>query len=83
MTGSRPTERDEVRAAIVGVMDAYYTFFQAPGMAGEGYNKHHGSVDAAPFGIVALALLGEVPQAESWLELADRKTCEVICCPKR
>ncbi|HEY3391257.1 MAG TPA: hypothetical protein VGK58_01025 [Lacipirellulaceae bacterium] len=68
-----PTERDEVRAAIVGVMDAYYTFFQAPGTAGEGYNKHHGSVDAAPFGIVALALLGEVPQAESWLELAIEK----------
>ena len=73
-----PEERDEIRAAIVGVMDAYYTFFQAPGTAGEGYNKHHGSVDAAPFGIVALALLGEVPQAEDWLQLAVDKHVDYL-----
>ncbi len=73
-----PAERDEVRAAVVGVMDAYYPFFQAPSTAGEGYNKHHGSVDAAPFGIAALALLGEAPQADSWLENALDKHVEFL-----
>jgi hypothetical protein len=68
-----PVERNEVRTAIVGIMDAYYTFFQDPVTAGEGYNKHHGSVDAAPFGVIALALLGEVPQARDWLDLAIEK----------
>ncbi len=66
-------EREEVRTAIVGIMDSYYTFFQVPSTAGEGYNKHHGSVDAAPFGVAALALVGEVPQADAWLELAVEK----------
>jgi len=68
-----PEERNEVRDAIVAIMDGYYAFFRAPGTAGEGYNKHHGSVDAAPFGVAALALLGEVPQAEDWLKLAIDK----------
>jgi hypothetical protein len=73
-----PPERDEVRAAIVGVMDAYYKFFQAPGTAGEGYNKHHGSVDAAPFGIAALALLREAPEAEDWLKLTVDKHVDYL-----
>ncbi len=68
-----PPEREEVRKAIVGIMEAYYTFFQLPSTAGAGYNKHHGSVDASPFGVVALALLGEVPQADAWLKLAVEK----------
>lgn len=66
-------ERTEVREAIVPVMDAYHQFFQDPTTAGAGYNKHHGSVDAAPFGVVALALRGEVPQADDWLALAIEK----------
>lgn len=71
-------ERDEIRKAIVGIMDAYYAFFQVPSTAGEGYNKHHGSVDASPFGVAALALLGEVPQAEAWLKLAVEKHVEYL-----
>jgi len=73
-----PAERDQVRGALVGVMNSYFTFFQAPTTAGEGYNKHHGSVDAAPFGVAALALLGEVPQAEEWLELAIAKHVDYL-----
>lgn len=73
-----PQERDEVRAAIVSVMTPYYAFFQIPSSAGAGYNKHHGSVDAAPFGVAALALLGDVEQANDWLELAVRKHTEYL-----
>lgn len=71
-------EREEVRKAIVGIMDAYFAFFQVPSTAGEGYNKHHGSVDASPFGVAALALLGEVPQADGWLKLAVEKHVEYL-----
>lgn len=71
-------ERDEVRGAIVGIMSAYAAFFEAPSTAGEGYNKHHGSVDASPFGVAALALLGEVPQADGWLKLAIDKHVDYL-----
>lgn len=71
-------ERGEVRGAIVGIMSAYAAFFEAPSTAGEGYNKHHGSVDASPFGVAALALLGEVPQADGWLKLAIDKHVDYL-----
>jgi hypothetical protein len=66
-------ERKEVRDTLVAVGNAYYPFFQIPVTAGEGYNKHHGSVDAAPFGVMALALLGEVDEASKWLDTAIEK----------
>lgn len=67
------SQRAEIRAALVAVCEEYFVFFQDATTAGEGYNKHHGSVDAAPFGVVALALLGEVPQAAKWLDLMIEK----------
>ena len=71
-------QRQEVRESIVAICDPYYAFFQAPSTAGDGYNKHHGSVDAAPFGVAALALLGEVDQAQAWLDLATKKHTEYL-----
>src|SRR3954452_15570456 len=71
-------ERNEVRATMVAVCDPYYKFFQEPATAGEGYNKHHGSVDAAPFGVAALALLGEVEAAQSWVDLTTRKHVDYL-----
>jgi hypothetical protein len=61
-------ERKEIREALVAVAHEYYVFFADPVAAGAGYNKHHGSVDAAPLGVIALALLGEVPEAQAWLD---------------
>jgi hypothetical protein len=74
----REDERKQVRDSMVAVCDPYYTFFQIPTTAGAGYNKHHGSVDAAPFGVAALALLGEVDQAANWLDLATKKHTEYL-----
>ncbi|HZW33387.1 MAG TPA: DUF4962 domain-containing protein [Isosphaeraceae bacterium] len=62
------TERSRIRDTLVAVGSAYFAFFADPVTAGPGYNKHHGSVDAAPLGVVALALLGEVPEAQPWLD---------------
>jgi hypothetical protein len=66
-------ERQEVRDTLVAVGEAYYPFFQDPTTAGEGYNKHHGSVDVAPLGVMALALYGEVDKAAAWLDVAIDK----------
>jgi hypothetical protein len=66
-------QRGEVRAALLAVRRSYATFFEDATTAGPGYNKHHGSVDAAPFGIMALALLDDVPEAAGWLDLAIHK----------
>jgi Domain of unknown function (DUF4962) len=63
-----PAERTQIRETLVAVGRNYFVFFADPIAAGEGYNKHHGSVDAAPLGVVALALLGEVPEARLWLD---------------
>lgn len=72
------SERTEIRDTLVAVGRRYFVFFEEPGNAGAGYNKHHGSVDAAPFGVVALALLGEVPEAEKWLEQMIRKHTDYL-----
>lgn len=71
-------ERQAVRDSLVAVCGPYYKFFQEPATAGEGYNKHHGSVDAAPFGIAALALLDEVDEATNWLDLATTKHVDYL-----
>jgi hypothetical protein len=71
-------ERKEVRDTLLAVGNAYYPFFQIPITAGEGYNKHHGSVDAAPFGVMALALLGEVDDASKWLDSAIEKHVDYL-----
>jgi hypothetical protein len=61
-------ERNQIRDTLVSVGRAYFVFFADPVAAGPGYNKHHGSVDAGPMGVVALALLGEVPEAQAWVD---------------
>jgi len=61
-------ERAEIRETLVAVGRAYFVFFADPVAAGPGYNKHHGSVDAGPMGVVGLALLGEVPEAQAWVD---------------
>lgn len=71
-------ERHDVRDALTAIGDPYYTFFRDPTTAGEGYNKHHGSVDAAPFGVAALAILGEVDEAAAWLDLATKKHVDYL-----
>ena len=71
-------ERAEIRTTLQQVGSAYHTFFQEKSTAGEGYNKHHGSVDAAPMGVIALALLGEIPEAQAWLEVAIEKHTDYL-----
>jgi len=71
-------ERREIREILVTVGRKYYRYFQDPAIAGKGHNKHHGSVEAGSFGVVALALLGEVPEARDWLDLMIRKHTDYL-----
>ena len=75
------TERDEVRQTIVDIMDKYDRWYRANPEIGtvEGQNHHHASIEVASFGIAALALLGETPQADDWLRLAvDKHTRSLL-----
>jgi len=71
-------ERAELRETLVAVSHEYFSFFADPVTAGKGYNTHHGGVDAAPLGIVALALLGEVPEAQAWLDRMIEKHVDYL-----
>ncbi len=63
-------EREEIRAALVSVGSKYYGMYkQHPGTLGPEANKHHASVEGGSFGVAALTLLGEVPEAQDWLDL--------------
>jgi len=72
-------ERDEIRDIMADIAAKYYQWYlDNPGMAGFGQDKHHGSVEASSFGVAALALLGEVPEASDWLALAVRKHTQYL-----
>ncbi len=71
------SERRELRDMLLEVGGKYFAWYlKNPGLAAETQEPHHGSVEAASFGIVALALLGDAPQAADWLEPMVRKHTE-------
>lgn len=72
-------ERDELRGILLDIGGRYYDWYiKNPTMAGPGQDKHHGSVEAGSFGVAALALLGEVPEASDWLALAIKKHTDYL-----
>ncbi len=73
-----PAERATIRDTLVAVGHAYFVFFADPVNAGPGYNKHHGSVDAGPLGVVGLALLGDVPEARAWVDRMIEKHVDYL-----
>ena len=67
-------ERQEVLQALVGISQKYYKgYFLTPEIAGPDFHTHHAIVEWASFGVVALALLGEAPEAKDWLEATEKK----------
>ena len=67
-------ERAEIRDTLARVGRKYFTeWFNTPAIAGPGYHTHHAIVEWGSFGVVALALLGEVPEAQEWLDATTRK----------
>jgi hypothetical protein len=67
-------ERKEVRDTLARISRLYFKdYFQLPAYAGPGFHTHHATVEWSSFGVVALALLGEVPEAQDWLDATIKK----------
>ncbi len=67
-------EREEVRQVLGQIGQNYWEhYFSTPAIAGPDFHAHHAVVEWSSFGGAALALLGEVPEAEVWLEATIRK----------
>lgn len=67
-------ERDEIRDVLTRIGRRYFEgYFSTPTIAGPGFHTHHAIVEWSSFGVLALALLGEVPDADAWLAATVRK----------
>ncbi len=67
-------QRREVRETLAGICRKYYTgYFATPSIAGPGFHTHHATVEWGSFGVAALALLGEAPEADKWLAATVKK----------
>jgi len=69
-----PEERDELRGMLAATAGNYHQrYFTTPDKAGPGFHTHHAIVEFGSLGVVALTLLGEVPEAAEWLETTTKK----------
>ncbi|NOS68972.1 MAG: DUF4962 domain-containing protein [Verrucomicrobia bacterium] len=67
-------ERNEIRETLGRIGHNYFTdYFSTATIAGPGFHTHHAIVEWASFGVTALALLDEVPEAQAWLDTTTRK----------
>ncbi|MBM3839702.1 MAG: DUF4962 domain-containing protein [Verrucomicrobia bacterium] len=67
-------ERMEIRDTLARIGQKYFVdWFNTPTVTGPGYHSHHAIVEWGSFGVLALALLGDVPEAQEWLNVTTRK----------
>lgn len=58
-----------LRGTLAAITEKYHAFFANPvNNFGPGYEPHHGSIEAGTMGFVAIALSGEDPRAQTWLD---------------
>jgi hypothetical protein len=68
------SERNEIRDTLARISRKYFNeWFNTTAILGQSYSTHHAIVEWGSFGVVALALLGEEPDARQWLEATIRK----------
>jgi hypothetical protein len=66
--------RTELQDALTGIGRKYFQWYlDNPAMGTMTQGAHHASVEVTSFGIAALALLGELPEAQAWLDLMVEK----------
>lgn len=69
-----PEEGEEVRGMIAATASNYYHhYFNTPEKMGPDFHTHHATVEFSSLGVAALALLGEAPEAQAWLDLTVKK----------
>lgn len=62
-------DRKQLLQTMLVIGRKYDAFFRNPKSGfGTGYEPHHGSVEVASFGLVALAIVGDAPEAKRWLD---------------
>ncbi len=67
-------ERSEIRGTLERIGKLYYDkYFSTPTIAGPGFHTHHAVVEWSSFGVVGLALLGETPDAQKWVDATAKK----------
>src|SRR6185436_7621591 len=67
-------ERTEIRDTLSRIGRQYFAeWFATAAIAGPGYHTHHAIVEWGSFGVLALAVLGEEPEASKWLAATTRK----------
>jgi hypothetical protein len=67
-------ERKEVRDTLARIGALYFEkYFNTPTISGAGFHTHHAVVEWSSFGLVALTLLNEVPEAQTWLDATVKK----------
>jgi len=67
-------ERKEIRDTLTRIGSLYFEkYFQTATISGKGFHTHHAIVEWASFGVLALALLNETPEAQVWLDATVRK----------
>lgn len=67
-------ERNELKSMLATTAANYYQrYFTRADIAGPDFHTHHAHVQISSFGVVALALLGEIPEAQQWLDYCVKK----------
>ncbi len=68
------SQREEVRGTIANIGQKYLEgYFSTSTISGPGFHTHHAVVEWGSFGVAALALLDETPQAQAWLDATIKK----------
>ena len=68
------TERKEIRETLHRIAQKYFAdYFTTPTISGPAFHTHHAIVEWSSFGVTALALLDEVPEAREWLDATVKK----------
>jgi len=66
--GLTAAERKEIRDKLVAIGQPYHERYWSKHYGGPGHGLHHGTVEAASFGVAGLALLEDVPEAKAWVD---------------
>jgi hypothetical protein len=67
-------ERKEIRETLTRIGRLYFkNYFQQLPWAGPDFHTHHAICEWGSFGVLSLALLGDEPEAQSWLDATVKK----------
>jgi hypothetical protein len=67
-------ERAEIQNTLHSIGTNYFEkYFSTPTISGPTFHTHHAIVEWSSFGVVALTLLGETPDADKWLNATVKK----------